>query len=82
MVDEMKVTQNPPERVFNSITIVLGTEGEAAIMWAALENDVQNSAEENGVGIDISGNALARTEAAMCNAFHAVYDATEGKYAK
>ncbi len=79
MVDEMKVMQSSPEKVFNPITIVLETEEEAAIMWVALVADAQQSAIDAG-DIDLSG--LTVIEHRMFAAFQNTYDATEGKYAK
>ena len=79
MVDEMKVTQGEQNK-FVPITIVLETEEEAAILWAALDADVQAAAIENDTRIDIS--ELGHVECQMFVQLDKAYNATEGKYAK
>ncbi len=81
MVDKMKVMQAEQNK-FEPITIVLETEVEAAIMWAALETDIQQLAERDCLDIDISDPAFGKAEMAMYRAFDDIYDAEKGKYAK
>ncbi len=76
----MKVTQSSPKKAFDPITIVLETEEEATIMWAALVADVQQAAVDNDEDIDISG--LRNIEVRMYAVFEGIYNATNGKYAK
>ena len=80
MVDEMIVTQSPPEKKFDPITIVLETEAEAAIMWAALGADIQQAVLDTDEDIDISG--LRAVECRMYSELDGVYNATVGRYAK
>ena len=81
MVDEMKVTQAEQNK-FEPITIVLETEEEAAIMWAALRSNVQQAMIVGKWGIDISGSVFCDVETDMFEAFDFTYDALEGKYGK
>ena len=79
MVGKMKVTQAEQNK-FYPITIVLETEEEAAILWAALDADVQAAAIENDTEINIS--ELGRVECQMFVQLDKVYNATQRKYGK
>ena len=81
MVDEMKVTQEGQDR-FDPITIVLETEEEATILWAALRSNVQQAAIDGNQGVDISGPVFCDLETGMFCALDQTYRAPEGKYAK
>ena len=78
MVDEMKVTQNPPGKKFDPITIILETEEEAAIMWCHLESDLPAC---NDLGVSLPPTA-SQVDIAMARDFENVYSAFTGRYAK
>ena len=77
----MKVTQGEQNK-FEPITIVLETEEEAAILWAALRSNVQQAAIDGNRGIDISGSEFCDVECVMFDTLDNIYDAEKGGYAK
>ncbi len=85
MVDEMKVTQSSPEKVFDPITIVLETEDEAMLIWASLNASTRGILEEGGMQLTLPESCMGGLDSVsdgMWVAFRQVYDAMKGKYAK